>query len=521
MKLPILMLGIMNLCVINCLGKQLNSTGTHIHNYFLAQYKQLEGALPQANSYYEKILTHTDAPIQAYKGYAQFLALSNQHNKIIDLMPMLDKSFADDPIVQMVIIEALNNTNKQTQAADKLIQLFHHHPTQPEVAFHTAQAYMARHEPENAISVIDKFLDNAIQKPNFFMFYFLKFQIYLQLNKIQEALQSIKMSLKMHSNFGQGWFWYAKIKEQLGDIQEAVKGYTKYLDLVGHDVAVQTRLIQLLMKQKTLEEKGSIIKTPRSCLQKTLELFQQKQPQKALEELEQCLKKNPKDSDARLLKIQLLSQVGQVPQAVSCLTGWMLDEPDQELWFKTLHLMCKQTVKLKTGIQALHAVEKKYPHHIMPHLYLADLYLLNKQTPQALAYLKKIATESHDTLLQTKSYYQMGCIYYNQHHYESCKTVLTKGISLNSQFAPQYNLLAYYFAGKGRDLLHAQELISHALKLDSANPHYIDTQAYIYYKQQDYEKAYKLIESIAGNISDDPCIAKHAKKIRAHYTQKT
>lgn len=486
----------------------------NIHHYFLAQYKQFGGSLEDAEHHYQAILSKNKAPIQAYKGYAHYLALSNQFPKIIDLMPQLDKNFQYDPTVQMAIAMALERTGSQEEALKRVIILSEKHPTNQEIVLHAAQAYATRKELENAIAVLDNFIDNSPQKPNLFMFHFFKAQIYLQVDKKQEALASLKQSIKAHPHFDKGWLLCSLIEEQLGNVENAIKGYSTFLDLVGSDAAVQNHLMQLMFKQKMAKENTTVISISSPCLKKSLDLFEQKMPKQALEQLEKCLQENPKDIDARLLKIRILSSLNQWQQISQILTTWLIEEPTNQLWFKTLCTLTTQGLPYKDLINTLHAVEKKHPTAQLPVMYLADTYLRNKKIPPALHYLKKLTTLTTDHILKVKALYQMGMIYFEQHQYILMKKVLEQGLVLMQDFAPLCNLLAYYYSGKGNNLSKAQQLINIALEKEPDNPHYKDTQAHIWYKRGNYKKAHELLEPIATKIADDNVISKHIKKLR-------
>lgn len=500
-------------------GNQLPETeGRTLHLYLLAQYKTAEGSLEEASKYFDQLLSYTPISTAVYKGYTQFLVLNNQYQKIVELKKKLDESFSDDPTVQLAIVEALDHTHDHKEAIDRLINLSHKNPSNQEIAFKTAQVYLAQHEPENAIRVIDSFLDNAIQKPNIFIFYFFKAQILIQLNKKTAALEAIKKCLKTHSHFDKGWLLCAMLEEQAGNLEGAIKGFSTFLDLVGQDNAVQKHLMQLIFKQKMLAEKTSTLQVSAPCLQKAILLFNQKKPKAALEQLEECLKKIPKDTDARLLKIQVLGSLNQQETALVCLTDWIHEDPSNELWFKTLLLMTNHGIMYSDAIHTLHLIEKKHPANLLPIQYLADLYLRSDQTPQAMAYLKKVTIMSKDPILATKAYYQMGLIYFEQQHYTAMKSVLEKGLSLKPDFAPLCNLLAYQYA-KDHELVKAQELISISLHSDPKNPHYLDTQAYIYYKAQDFKKAASIIEHISLQLANDQYVTQHKAKIHAKLAQ--
>jgi tetratricopeptide (TPR) repeat protein len=491
-----------------------DTDGHNLHLYFLAQYKTAEGSLREASRYFDQLISKTQPPQAAYKGYVQFLALNNQFPQILSLVKKLDETFPDDPIVQMAIVEALEHSQNQKESVERLIRLSQKNITSPEIALKTAQVYLARQEPENAVKVIDRYLDNAGQKPNLFMFHFLKTQILIQLNKKQLALDEIKKCIKAHSRFDKGWLVYAMLEEQLGNLQGAIKGFSTFLDLVGNDNTVAHHLMQLMFKQKMIEEKTNTLDVSIPCLKKALILFQQKKHKAALEQIEECLKKNSKDPEARLLKIQILGALNQQEKAISLLIDWMKEDPTQDLWFNTLLLMTNQGIMYSDAIHALQLVEKYAPKALLPIQYLADLYLRTEQPSQALTYLKKVTIMSTDTLLRAKAFYQISCIHFEEHTFDAMQEAVEKGLALAPTFAPLSNLKAYYYA-KQHKIAQAQECITQALTQDPDNPHYQDTQGYIHYKAHEYTKAASIIDQLVKHNPDDQCIRKHASKIQA------
>jgi len=488
--------------------------GHNLHLYFLAQYKTAEGSLREASRYFDQLISKTQPPQAAYKGYVQFLALNNQYPQILSLVKKLDETFPDDPTVQMAIVEALEHSQNQKESVERLIRLSQKNLTSQEIALKTAQVYLARQEPENAIKVLDGYLDNATQKPNLFMFHFLKTQILIQLNKKQPALDEIKKCLKAHSRFDKGWLVYAMLEEQLGNLQGAIKGFSTFLDLVGNDNTVAHHLMQLMFKQKMIEEKTNTLDVSIPCLKKALILFQQKKHKAALEQIEECLKKNGKDPEARLLKIQILGALNQQEKVTALLIDWMKEDPTQGIWFNTLLLMTNQGIMYSDAVHALQIVEKHAPKALLPVQYLADLYLRMEQVSQALTYLKKITVMSPDKLLCAKAFYQMSCILFEQQKFDAIQEAVEKGLVLAPTFAPLCNLKAYYCA-KQHNIAQAQECITQALAQDPDNPHYQDTQGYIHYKAHEYTKAASIINQLAKHNPDDQCIRKHAAKIQA------
>lgn len=497
-----------------------DQTAQNIMHHMLGEYERAGANLDKASYHYSYIINAEKAPQQAFKGYVQLLSTKKQYQDIIALIPKLDAVFDHDPVVELAIIEALDNTREKKQAIERLLKVVFKYPKHQEIVFRGVQAYVALQELDNAIHAIDTYLDNPTPMPNAFMFHFLKAQILMQMGRRQEALESVKNSIKVQSHFDKSWLLQAVLEEQAGNIDNAIKGFTTYLDLVGHDPAIQNHLMQLMFSQKMIKEKDNSVIKVEPCHKKALLLYEQKQPKPALEQLEKCIHANPLDNDARLLKVQILVSTGDYTQALSCLQAWMVQEPGNEAWFKTTQLLLRHGASYGDIMHAYIFVEKKRPHAILPLMYMADTALREQNNNQAITYLKKITTVSSDSSLKAKAFYQMGRILFTQRQFRLMKDALEHGLVLDPDFNPLLNLLAYYYASYEHDMVKAQQFIARALSKEPNNPHFRDTQAYILYKQHEYEKAANIIDAIVEQLPGDIFIQKHHAKIHAKFHNK-
>jgi len=488
-------------------GNQANN----LHRYMWANYNQFGGNVPQAQQWYQETFD-SGGSIYTNKGYIHMLHDAHRYGEIAQLIPKLDTAFANDPEIQLIFALTLKKTGKSAQADDRLIRLNRKFKHDPEIIFHVVDTYVRRKEPENAIKAIDDYLNNAPKRANNFVFYYLKAQIYMQLKKHDEALKNVNESLKVHPHFSQGWLLFALMQEQAGKINEAIKGYTTYLEMSpGANQQIEQHLLQLVLKQKSQQQNKNVLLFNKSCFEKALILFQRKQYSQALTQIDHCLVQKPADTDSRLLKIQILTAMKKINDAITALSTWANQEPDNDMWFKTMHVLARAGVPTVVT-QALETIHTNHPKHLLPTLYLADLHTRANHTEQALAYHKKALEQTNDAHLKTKIYFQMGVLYYDQQNYTAMKDVLEKGNALQTDFPPLLNLLAYYYATKGKQIDKAEKLLAPVLKKDGSNPHFLDTQAVILYKQKNYNKAQALLEKLVQQVPSDGMIQIHLAK---------
>lgn len=486
---------------ILCLSNYLCADNTTtFHRYLWANYNHFSGNIPQAKDWYTKLFS-SDHSVYTYKGYLNILADSHDPNNfkiIAELIPALETKFKNDPDIQLIFIKALEQTNQAKKAENLIIQLSHSFKTHSEITFRAAQAYIRRHELENAILTIDAFLNNTPRKPNNFVFYFLKTQIHMQLSQLPHALENINKCLEMHPHFDKGWLLYASLYEKEGKIKEALSGYATFLELSGGNKEIEKHLFALMLKQKTLEDNKQILLSHTISIDNALLLFQQQRYPQALAHINSCIEQQPTNDECKLLKIQILSAMKDFQQITKTISAWINTYPNNDLWPKTLYLLAHNGMPRTQIIQTLQNILTKNPDNMWCNIYCADICMREGKNNQAISCLEHALHNSMNDELHIKTLYQLALLYYEQGNYQTMHTHLENAYHINQNNAHVNNVLAYYWATKGKDTQKAHFFIDKALAVNHNNPYFLDTHAVILYKEKKYEDAQKILEQLSS-----------------------
>lgn len=493
-----------------------NNTDTQAHNYLLylwGTYNQIRNNNEIAQQCFETILAN-DGPIYVYLSYLQHLFDNKNYKDIVDCIPKIGSHLDNDVNVQLLLIKSFEATSQYSLADKKIAAALPKFSTHPEICYAATISYMRNNKPAESLKVINNFLENTAEKPMHFIFYFLKAQLYLNIQKYEEAQHNIEKCLALNPNFEQGWLLSGLLNELKGDASTAIDNYKNVLHLVGHNKNVEAQILQLLIKQKYAQSSTGY----QQKINAALLAYQEKNFDKALGLVEQCLRSNPAQQSAKLLKIDILCAQGKPEQALEIIYNFIQQSAgqEQELWFRSLHLLHQNGVEQNKIINLLQQVEHDNPTNIPCLLYLADLYLKRHDT-EATFYLKKLLTLVDNAELQAKLFYQLAIIYFENNNFKELSEIINKGLMTQTNFPPLMNISAYYFATKGKNLKLAQELISKVLRKDKNNPHYLDTQALIWCKAGKNAEALKLLANLTHKAPNDFFIHKHLSK--AYYKQ--
>jgi tetratricopeptide (TPR) repeat protein len=499
------------LLVLLCASLAMNADKAtqNLARYMMANYYQLGNDLKSAGYWYSQITPDNDS-LYVYLGYIQYLFLTGSFADIVKLIPQLDSTFKNNQEIQLIFATALEQTGRKDEAHSRLVVLNDQHKSNPELAFKVAQMYIERSEPENALKVIKNLLNNSPRRPNNFIFLFMESQIYLQLNKKHEALAAIKQCIEAYPKFDKSWLLYAALQEQEGKIEEAIKGYTNFLEFAPTtNSEIERHLVMLAFRQKLQKQKNAA--DPKHSLTQAAQLFDKKEYTKALESIDHFLIKNPTDNEARLFKIQILAHQKQFDTAAQLLEQWMKKEDDIIVWLKALHLLTYLGLPYQTGLKTIESLEK-HKDLLTITLYAADLALRIPNHEKALPLLQKAYETSPDPALKTKIALQIGIIYFEQQKWDLAQKTLEDAYALKQQYPPINNLLAYLYASKKNDLKKANEHIIFALQKDPNNPHFLDTKALILYKENKFDQAIPILQKVAYAHPTDYTVLCHLGK---------
>lgn len=447
---------------------------------------------------------------------------SGQPKKVVTLLnktPGLKELVIKHPRAGLVVIKTFIKLGLNTMAMHYLTRLNEKHPTDQEIAFLAAQFYEQKNQYKKALTIIDNYLNKAVKKHANFAFLFLKSRLYTKMGNNKNALASIEEALKIQPKFDLGWFMFAQMKEKKGELKAAIKGYTNYLEtassrptnLAGHILqkAIEAKLLKLLFDQTVKKHPNPERDRLERCRSRVMNLFKQKKYKDALQELDSCLSGQASNEETRLMKIQVLGAMKQYEQAAELIKTWILEDPQKSLWFETLHLLYYAGLDSRVIIKTLLDIDKKCPNNLFAALYLADMFTRNAESQQARNYHHKALALTDDPELKTSIYFQLGLLYYEKKEFARMRTALENGRALGLNYTPLLNLLAYYYTTRGNNLIEAQRLMQIVLKDDPGNPHFLDTQALILYRQGKYEHAVALLEEIVKKEPDDVTVVKH------------
>jgi tetratricopeptide (TPR) repeat protein len=252
---------------------QAESTNT-LHHYMMGSFQSFQKDSVNAEKHYNKAFEQEISPY-AYKGQLHNLYEQKKFAEIVALMPKLETIFKDHIDIQLIFAQSQLQTGDTKGYGERVITLNKKFTKSKEAAFQATQVYIDRKELENALTVINEFLDTNARTQFSFIFHFLKAQIYTQLNKKEEAIKSAHKAIKSNPRFDKAWLLIGLLEEQINNIPNAIDAYIKLLKLSTTNPKLEKHLLHLSFKQHV--QKGQTeITINKNCFNQALMLFKEK-----------------------------------------------------------------------------------------------------------------------------------------------------------------------------------------------------------------------------------------------------
>lgn len=468
--------------------------------YFWATYQQSSNNYEHAQQWYKELFDHSPS-VYAYKGYVHFLDRIHDYPQIVRLSKHMSPTSTDSEI-EMILARALASTGDTKGSFKKITDLAAKEPTNQEAAFSAAQVYIQQNNLEKAIETIDKFLNKVARRPTHFIFYFLKGSVLAQQSNKAAALKEIKESLSIHPQFDKAWLLYAIIHEQVGNIPEAVQGYSSYLKYTQEPAPdIEQHLQQLLFQLKTLQTSS---KKP-TKLDQARRFYKKGNISAAYTAIKSYLATRPLDIYARLMLIHVLQLNEQYAYAYQLLTIWSKSEPDNHIWYQSIHSMAHATGTWGTAYTLMSELVYTHPSLIAHHC-MAEIAFKSKHYSQANACWQKVYDQSNDEYTKAYALYYQGIHALSLKESKKLEEIIIKSKNIAIKFTPLEHFKAQYYINK-KQLKQADYILKNISASGNSEPTIQATKSWLLYKEHKYKQAFQVLKSINPYIQGCiPCV---------------
>ncbi|MBQ8423048.1 MAG: tetratricopeptide repeat protein [Coprobacter sp.] len=199
----------------------------------------------------------------------------------------------------------------------------------------------------------------------------------------------------------------------------------------------------------------------------------------------------PNELDLRKLYSNVLIHIGDYDRACDQLETALDINPDKDVWEQLFRILFVQDDFHKIEQVALRALNENNTE-LRYYLVAASTQMMLEEyekAVQTLALCDSVPEIATDPLSRSEISCLLGDIRYNQSRREEAYAHYDEALRWNPKNYGVLNNYSYYLALEGRELDKAERMAGEAVKANPDNPTYLDTYAWVYFKQGRYSLA--------------------------------
>jgi pentatricopeptide repeat protein len=449
-------------CLEQCLGQVENKTPVYRLLGDLHAQKQKAAAgkikrrhLEQAIHYYQQADTppHDELWLAYLERLADVCVVNNNIKQAVNCLNTILKHRPDNVEIQKKLILCYIQDNKRRKAVELLKKLEKQQGENPEIQYYLGQLYEKIGDKKQAIFHLTNVCEAGPSNP----MPYLQLAALYGMNEPEKAIQTLKTGLKYTQESPRLLEFLAQMYHAHDQLEKSLKAYRRLETIVGETNDEQVTDFFIINYAAVARERG--------LNQKAMSLYK-----------------------------KAISQNTFVMQPYIELASLYLEESKENKAIETM----------EKAVQIM-------PDNPFAQYYLGVFYNFAREFDRALRQFKKTeqTAEHFPDIFNADFYYNYGAACERTGDFVKAEELLHKSIKLDPENANALNYLAYMWAEQNRNLDLGLIFIRHALDNDPENGAFLDTQAWLYYKKKDYDKALEIIKWAIFFINDDPKIAEH------------
>lgn len=431
-------------------------------------------------------------------------------SRFSDALQILNQGLALYPDSEILLSTLAKTYAAQGRFDDAVQVLDEHRKKRPELIDLTHEAALYRMEQGNFGEAVDR-LSAIPDEQTTPTTDFLLGKGYFGLGLYDKAIASYQRVLSQDPDYYDAWVELGLTYEAQKNYIDAERVFSQLVDAGVENQQVIFRLVDLNLKLNNPDKALSYVQEYTDDLALVLEtanlLLNLDFYDHAAQLLDPLAQENPIPENARFYLAILEYEGRDNPEKA---LAYLESIPDNHPHFERgivfrIHLLYNLERKAEARELAQKA-QIMFPRQPEFRIIMAEIHEREKEYQQALDVLLKAAETwpEHTTVL-----YRLGLVYDRMEHRDQAMLMMEKVIAKDSEHADALNFLGYTLAEEGRDLPRAEVLIQTAVKVKPDNGYYVDSLAWVYFKQGKKKLAWQEIRRAVQLVDSDPVIWEH------------
>ncbi|WP_071884490.1 tetratricopeptide repeat protein [Hymenobacter sp. APR13] len=461
----------------------LNPTNAAI-SYKIAETNLLSGNLKDATNFAQAAVRLDPKNAYYYLLLAQAYASQKQYDQATKVYAQLIQDVPDSGYYLFNLADLYLAQGKLDDALATLERAEKQFGPLDEVSFKKQQIYLKQNNLDKALKEGEVLI---AANPDEIRYVLAQAEMYAANNRLPDAVRVAEQALRTDPENPQARMILADVYRQQGNTAESEKQIKRAFESPGLDIDDKVRVLVDYIKQ-----------LPNPKIEQT-----------ALDLAAITVRVHPKEAKAYSVAGDIQTLTNRKEQARNTyLQAIRLDNSRYQIWQQVV-LIDAELNQTDSLLRHSEKALELFPNQAPLWFYNGVGYILAKQPAKgvkALEYGRKLATDNPELLAQFDT--QLGDAYHEIKEYSKSDAAYEAALTFDANNAQALNNYSYFLSVRGEKLDRAKEMSGKLVKQFPDNDTYLDTYAWVLYKQKDYAGARQYLEK-ALVTSKDATVIEH------------
>ncbi|MBG8553017.1 tetratricopeptide repeat protein [Hymenobacter guriensis] len=447
-------------------------------NYKIAETNLLTGNLKDATNFANTAIQLDGKNAYYYLLLAQIYASQKQFDQAAQVYTTLIKNVPDSGYYLFNLADLYLAQNKLDDALTTLNQAEKQFGALDEVAFKRQQIYLRQNKLDQALKEGETLISS---NPDEVRYVLAQAEMYAANNRLPDAIRVATQALQQDPDNAQANMILADVYRQQNNPTESQRYLRQAFESPGLDIDQKVRILVDFIKQ-----------LPNPALEKN-----------ALELASITTRVHPKEAKAYAVAgdIQALTEHRKEARD-NYLRALKLDNSKFQLWQQVVSIDAELSQTDSLLVHTDRALEL-FPNQAVFWYFNGAAQLINKNAAKgvkSLEYGRKLAADNPE--LQAQFDTQLGDAYHELKDFVKSDAAYEAALAFDANNAQVLNNYSYYLSLRGEKLDKAKTMAGKLIKQFPDNDTYLDTYAWVLYKQKDYAGARESLEKALRTTKD-------------------
>lgn len=453
-------------------------------NYKIAEANLLSGNLRDANNYAETAIRLDAKNAYYYLLLAQIQVSQKQYEGASKTYAALIKQVPNSNGYLFNLADLYLAQNKLPDALGTLEQAEKEFGQVDEISFKKQQIYLKQNKLDLALAEGEKLIKANSNEVRYVL---AQAELYANNNRLPDALRVAQQALRLDPTAAQAHLILADVYRQQHLATESAQQLRLALSSPSLDIDVAVRILVGYLKQLPSPQE-SINQLARDLAAATVAA-------------------HPREAKAYAISGDVLVQTDRKAEARNAYSRALrYDNSKFEVWQQVIGLDGELNQTDSLLLHSNRALEI-FPNQAQFWFYNGIAYQLKKQPARAaksLEHGRKLASNNASLLAQFDA--QLGEAYHELHEDDKSDAAYEASLTSDPSNILVLNNYSYYLSLRGMKLDKAKTMAAKVVKQFPDNETYLDTYAWVLYKQRDYAGAKDVLDKIISKSTDGSII---------------